>query len=161
MRTIPLSKGYVAIVDDEDYGDLARYRWYALEAPHNVYGLRFERIDGKRRGVLMHRQITGAVKGQDVDHADRDGLNNRRSNLRLCSRPQNRANSIVSAGKSSRYKGVAWHKNQGCWHVRISVGGKVRHLGTFSDEERAARAYDDASAVAWGEFARPNFPPGG
>ncbi len=164
-RTIPLTRGYVAIVDDEDYEWLSQFSWRVWIGPNNKYAVRSEYTRGAGRGskigyFRMHREILG-LSGDDaseVDHVNGDGLDNRRANLRVCSRSQNMTNVRKAPGKSSRYKGVSWHKGIGKWTAQIQVGGKLRYLGAFVSEEDAARAYDEAAVGAWGERARPNFP---
>jgi hypothetical protein len=105
--------------------------------------------------ILMHVLITGISTG--LDHANGDGLDNRRENLRPAGQDLNSANMRPAIpGQSSRFKGVRRH-SEGKWEARIRVGHPI-YLGLFSDEEAAARAYDTAARAAWGEFARPNFP---
>ena len=106
----------------------------------------------------MHRQILEAPKGVWVDHIDGNGLNNRKSNLRLCSATENACNRRPVPNCHSRYKGVSWHKRQKKWAVRIAKRGKGIHLGSFDDEIEAAVAYDRKAEVLFGEFAYLNFP---
>lgn len=105
----------------------------------------------------MHRLILGASKGDpDVDHVDGDGMNNRRSNLRVASRSQNMGNQRTRCGaKTSRFKGVSLLPN-GRWHAQIKVNGKTKFLGAYAEETDAATAYDRAARAAFGEFARTN-----
>jgi len=165
-RTIPLTKGYVTVVDDEDYERLSEQSWWALVAPNDrVYAVRsasrVERMVGLPRNVYMHREILGVVmnSSQDVDHHNHDGLDNQRANLRLCSRSNNHANRRKIRGVS-RYKGVQWDKSRGQWLAKIKVNRRHQNLGRFSNEADAARAYDRAASEQWGEFACLNFPRG-
>ncbi len=105
----------------------------------------------------MHRMIMAALPGQPVDHADGDGLNNQRHNLRLCTTSQNNYNGRKRHdGKASRFKGV--QKKNGRWRAYIYRAGRTAHLGMFDTEEEAARAYDRMAVQLAGPFARPNFP---
>ena len=160
MKEIPLTKGYVALVDDEDHADLSRYNWRAVVRRNTVYALRtsFQRF-GPRRSIKMHRQILGLSPGQkpDVDHIDGDGLNNTRKNLRPASLSQNGANQRPQRGKSSRFKGV--RRKGGRWVAEIRIDKARRALGYFVSEEEAARAYDSAARAAFGVYARLNLPP--
>jgi hypothetical protein len=116
----------------------------------------------KNSALLMHRAVMNAKKGELVDHKDGNGLNNQKSNLRLCTNRQNLANSQKARGKS-RFKGVYWNTARGKWQAQIGAGfrnGKlaVEYLGRFENEEEAARAYDRRAFELHGEFAVLNFP---
>ena len=168
MKTVPLrgpkAAGRVALVDDEDYELVARYRWTVMEhdpaAPgrrsHGPYAISDMRRGRRKIGevVWMHHLITGS---RGIDHADGDGLNNQRSNLRPASRGQYAANSRKNPGRSSKYKGVSWDRQRSRWAVFIMIDGKKFGLGRFTDEEDAALTYDVAARDAFGEFARTNF----
>lgn len=105
--------------------------------------------------ILMHRLIAGAGKGEQVDHADNDGLNNRRNNLRLCTHAENCRNTNKRPGCSSRFKGVSLTRS-GKYQAQIEKNGTIIRLGTFRDEEKAARQYDSAARVLFGRFAKTN-----
>ncbi len=154
-KDIPLTQGYVAIVDDGDYQELAQYKWYA----HRVTGGDFyavrntPTINGKRLKVKMHRQILGAMPTEQVDHRSHDTLDNRRANIRKCTRSQNQANREKKRGCASRHKGVTRRKDSTRWRARIKHQGRWHRLGTFDDERDAARAYNVAALEYFGEFA--------
>lgn len=157
VRTIPLQGGYVAIVDAADYDRVAGYHWYAtVRRNGRVYVRRTDRSTGVYRKVYLHQEILGALPGFEIDHRDRDGLNNRRSNLRQATRSANRANSkkYDRGDRTSQYKGVSWVPKLRKW--RALAGGQ--YIGYFGDEEEAARAYDRLAFAKWGPFARLNFP---
>ena len=162
---IPLSSGTFAIVDNNDYDWLSEFKWSAAVLRHTAYAYRSVRNDsGKRTTLLMHRAIFerhyGKIpEGLFVDHRDRNGINNRISNLRLCTHSQNMANGIKHKdAKTSLYKGVSFKLNQGLWQAQIGVNGCGIRLGTFSDEISAAKAYDRAAQMYFGEFSNINFP---
>jgi len=159
-RTIPLTQGKVAVVDAVDYAELARYKWCASSPGWGVwYAVRGEGMpNGKRRTVYMHREVLGAAPGEQVDHVNLDGLDNRRENLRSATGVENSRNRRKRSGTSSQYKGVSWHKATRRWLAQIRFGARKTHLGSFRCEEDAARAYDAAAVEHFGEFARPNFP---
>lgn len=100
----------------------------------------------------MHQFIMGSI---GIDHINTDGLDNRRSNLRVANQTQNTANTRLRLTSKSGYKGVSLQtRSSSRWVAQIRVGGKQLHIGTFSSPEDAARAYDAAALAAWGEFAR-------
>lgn len=164
MMTIELTKGYVALVDDEDYETLSLYKWRVnrVVKKHSTtcYALTYKGPDGVP--TSMHRVVMNAPAGLDVDHIDQDGLNNVRANLRLCTEVQNAGNTQTRSGSSSKYKGVSLYKRLGLWQAVIGCtnkGGQMKWLGNFKTEEEAARAYDAAALERYGEFALLNFPP--
>jgi hypothetical protein len=158
MKKIPLKQGKYALVDDADYEWLKQYKWAAYKGVRTYYAGRNEKDGtGKFRFINMHRAIMKTPKGLETDHIDGDGLNNQRSNLRVCTAAQNQHNRSPHKNCSSRYKGVSWKKSGKKWVVRIHCNYQSKHVGVFADEVEAARAYDKAAKEAFGEFARLNF----
>ncbi len=157
MKKIELANNReVAIVDDEDFDELSKYTWYLDERKNTSYAKTFVCKDGKRVKTGMHRLIMKAKKGQDIDHRDRNGLNNRKYNLRLCTNQQNSMNRDTNYG-TSKYKGVWWHKRDKRWYSGIQLNGKQIHLGSFKDETLAAEAYNIKANELFGEYARLNI----
>jgi hypothetical protein len=149
MKTIELTQGYVALVDDEDFDALSQHRWHAVRGKDTVYA---------RWGkVYLHRVIMNAQKGQEVDHINGDGLDNRKANLRICSHSENLRNQKVSRANKYGYRGVGWHKQKDRFRAYIKQSGNMIHLGLFETAEEAALAYDMAAKQYHGEFARLNF----
>lgn len=145
-----------AVIDAEDLELVQQYRWSARSQEGRwIYA--FTRIDGKT--TYLHRLLTDAGDGTEVDHRDHDGLNNRRSNLRVTTSTNNHGNQRPGRGVTSRYKGVNWTKREKLWRARIKANGIERGLGYFRTEVEAARAYDRAALEVFGEFAYLNFPP--
>ena len=159
---IPLSQELVALVDDEDVLLVQEHRWYAnhIKGRRKVYAVRQERNadTGKISSVLMHRVIMGARQGQEVDHIDHNGLNNLRSNLRVCTRSENQQNARKQIrDTTSKYKGVYSDKAHGKWAAGIGINNRNIFLGYFDSETDAARAYDAAALEHFGEFALLNL----
>lgn len=157
MRTIALTRGYVATVDDADYERLAAHRWYAHPGSRAVYAARRALDGGRSRVVFMHRMLLDVPAGFEVDHRDGDGLNNRRANLRLATRAQNNRNARLRRDNASGYKGVSYRPGQRGtrkWRARIKAHGRSQHLGWFATPEEAHAAYRVASAALHGEFGR-------
>lgn len=155
MKEIKLTQDKVALVDDEDYDYLMQWKWHILNQTHSSYAVRNEIINGKRQSIRMHRIIMNTPKGVEVDHVDRNGLNNQKSNLRNCTSTQNKCNSQYKLPKSG-FIGVHTHKN-GHIMAYISVKNKQIHLGCFKTIELAAKARDEAAIKYRGEFANLNF----
>jgi len=148
---IKLTQGKVAIVDDEDYEWLMGYKWRVKERHNNWYA--YGIVDG--RDTMMHRYIMSAEKGVFVDHKSGDGLDNRRSNLRLCTNTQNQQNQHRVRGVS-KYKGVSWNVKIGKWQVRIRINGKQLYVGYYDSEVEGAMAYDAMAIKLFGPFACTN-----
>lgn len=162
MKEIQLTRGYVAIVDDEDYERVAQHKWQANIFPRadgslNVYAQRgVRKSDGCKSVQRLHRFILDAPAGMDIDHINGNSLDNRRSNLRVCTRSENMCNQRPRACGSSAFKGVSWFKRDAKWRAQIRIDGKTINLGCFTSEIDAARAYDAAATKNYGEFARTN-----
>jgi hypothetical protein len=159
MKEIPLTKGFFALVDDEDYESLMKFKWYAREVHRSVYAERGCKVtNGKREapGTLkMHRIIMNCPDGMQVDHINHNSLDNRKVNLRLCTPRQNQFNKrpIIKYGR--RYMGV--DNNGFSWVARIVVNYKKIYLGSHETEEAAAIAYNNAAIKHFGEFANLNI----
>ena len=157
MIEIPLTQGQVALIDDEDFELVSKYNWCAAWAPtvRGYYASTHNKTsDGGRTTLLLHRVIANPPKGIDVDHINRNTLDNTRANLRLASRAQNAWNSPHNIKNTSGFKGVHWHRQYNGWMARISVNGKRITLGVRSTPEEAFELYKDAAAQLHGEFAR-------
>jgi AP2 domain len=168
VKTIPLyggkAHGRVMKVDDGDYDMMMARRWTVKEhrrpgggmkGPYATTGTsRASQRAGGPRNIFAHTLITGLLY---VDHRNGDGLDNQRHNLRPATQPENLANT-GSRGGTSRYKGVSWDRRRNKWRAGIMNNRQLYHLGMFTDEDEAARAYDAAAIELQGEFARPNFP---
>jgi hypothetical protein len=158
MKTIPLTQGLVALVDDADYERVSAFKWTATKVKNTTYAVRKVRTaSGGTTSQLLHRFIAGVTHPRiEVDHEDHDGLNCQRSNLRPCVRGENGGNTKKTRG-ASRYKGVSWDSSRGLWRAFITVHKRSKFLGRFRAESDAALVYDAAARAAFGEFALCNF----
>lgn len=161
--TITLSNGETALVDDEDYEQVAQYKWGPHVGKRKRYAITTVYDEKYRRGrknILMHRLILGLTDPTVfVDHKNHNGLDNRKENLRIATRSQNQRNSRKpKRATSSKYKGVWWNVKYNRWEAQITVGkGKTRYIGRFTSEDDAAYAYDVTAIEIYGEFACLNF----
>lgn len=153
MKVIELTKGFAAIVDDEDFERLAQYRWCALIARYTVYAVR---NGGKLGFIYMHRFLIDAPSGMEVDHKNGNGIDNRRSNLRLVTKAQNQHNSRLKRHNKLRVKGVTFIKKTGKYHAKVRANKKTVFSGYFDTVEAAKAARDKAAEQYHGEFARLN-----
>lgn len=165
MKTVSLTQGKVALVDDEDFERISRLKWCIIRGGgrgNNLYAFRtsWDKSKHRRVGILMHRLILNTRKEDQIDHINGNGLDNQRNNLRLATQQQNmwnRRKRVVCGGDSSVFKGVVWDKARNKWLVKICYSGRYYHVGRFIDEKEAALAYDVAVRKYFGNYARPNF----
>lgn len=146
-----------AKVDADDYKELHRLAWHLTSGGYAQHSERLKREDDFAvvRMTSMHRSILGLASENEVDHINGDRLDNRKANLRVCTRTQNQWNSKGRGGRSG-FKGVHWFEPAKCWQVRISANRKRYLIGYFHDSETAAKAYNTAAREYHGEFAYLN-----
>lgn len=137
---IPVGDGEFALVDATDHAWLSRWRW-----GKNSRGYAYRKSG--RQGVLMHRLILEPPDGFEVDHVNRDKLDNRRVNLRAVTRSANHRNRGLSARNVSGVSGVIWDEQRGLWRASITVERKRRELGRFSTLRGAVAARRRAEAA--------------
>lgn len=166
MKEIPLTQGFVALIDDDDFDLVSALKWRASPGKNgNTYAVTGYNLSARRRAlgikcnnpeIRMHRLITSCPDGMEVDHINCDGLDNRKANLRICSHRNNIARSRAVRGKSKTgYIGV---RKQALAKSFYATCGS-RYLGTFDSPEEAARARDAYALQEFGEFTVLNFPP--
>lgn len=160
MKTIPLSRGLFAMVDDADFDAVCGYKWHALSCNGLFYAARSVKIGDVRRTILMHRMLMAAPVGANVDHENGNTLDNQRmSNLRLCPQSKNIGNAKLRKNNTSGFKGVVRCPplaNGKMWRAEIMIDRKHVALGWHPTPQDAARAYDAKALELFGEFARTN-----
>lgn len=147
VQKVYLSQGLFALVDDEDFKAVSQFKWCVSGKSKHKYAV--------SAAGLLHRFVARPSADQDVDHVNGDGLDNRRSNLRACSHSQNMMNQAKQRGKTSRFKGV--HLSASGWKAWIHQGGMKVFLGSYDSEIAAAKSYDRAAKVFFGQFAKTNL----
>lgn len=151
---IKLNKRYIALVDDEDFERVNKYRWFYH---HNGYARLTTKIGKEKKQINMHRFILNAPINMEVDHINHNGLDNRRCNLRLCTHIQNQQNSKKRLNTKYKYKCVYFDKDKNKWRVRMKVNRKQIYIGYFESELEGAKAYNNAAIKYFGEFAKLNI----
>lgn len=161
-KIIPLTREKQAIVDDGDYDMLvAMGKWMAFKGNGGWYAARNRSMREKRSGmahfIFMHNVILSPPLGMTVDHIDRNGLNNIRSNMRFATKSQQVVNRELQSSNKSGYRGVSFDKERGKWSAEIRSERKRIHLGRFETIIQAALAYDVVAIILHGEFAQLNI----
>jgi HNH endonuclease/AP2 domain len=157
-KTIPLSQGLVATIDEADFDLVSGYNWRAICPDKVWYAMTSSPINGTRHYLYLHRLLMGTPFGVLVDHRDGNGLNCVRSNLRIATQSQNNCNRGKESTNKSGYKGVSWDKVNKKWLAHIQFHRLHINLGRYVDVVDAARAYDAGARKHHGEFAKTNFP---
>lgn len=156
-RTIPLTRGRVAVVDAADYDQLSQHKWFC--SPDKGSGVRYAVRKKGPYQVFMHRELLGLERFNPLrgDHINGDGLDNRRANLRAVNFAANCQNQRMQKNNTSGYRGVSFAKLTGKWHARIWANRKLYHLGFFTTKEQARDAYARAARELHGEYARKDI----
>ncbi|MBN2591650.1 MAG: HNH endonuclease [Sedimentisphaerales bacterium] len=158
FRRIKLTKGKYAIVDPEDFGWLSEYKWHCTNYGYAARKIPRKLRKGSEQSIMMHRELCPVDDDLFVDHINRIRNDNRKSNLRPATRQQNNWNSKQNRKKSNtQYTGIHWNNNRKKWQVQLTVNGKQRGFGYYTDEIEAAKAYDKVAKKYRGEFAILNF----
>lgn len=156
MATLYLTDGRPFQVDDADEARVAAYRWYAGGSRHR-YAARSAYSQGQKTTLYLHRWLLEAGPGEQVDHIDGNTLDNRRANLRLCTRKENSRNHPGRPNqRRSRYKGVEYRTDgvrRRPWYAGARVDGRIVCFGFYLTEEEAALAYNAGVSRLYGEFA--------
>lgn len=159
-RKIPLTLGKEAIVDEADYAWLSQWKWYAHKKDNTFYVHRKMCVNGKEISVQMHREILGLKYGDGklTDHKNRNGLDNRKKNLRVANYQLNAYNCKMRTDNTSGYRGVSWNMRDQRWITQVRVNGTPKYFGSFTDIIKAAQTYDAIAFKYRGADAILNFP---
>lgn len=145
-------KEYEVLLDDDVYETVAQYKW---RASRRVGGYTYF-MGGPGYQQYLHRFITKAAPGELVDHINHNQLDNRKVNLRVCTRRENARNQRIRSNNTTGYKGVSQIKKRGSFMAYIWINNKEQYLGTYDTAIEAARSYDEAATKHFGEFAYIN-----
>ena len=151
MKHIQLTQGQVALIDDADFRQLVQQKWYAVKKRRRYYAY-------TKRSTPMTHLLLHPPKGYVADHINGDTLDNRRSNLRICTQRENKLNAGARRNSKSGYRGVTYKPHARGWMAQIQEHGKFHFLGYYKTATEAALAYDQKALELRGEFARRNLP---
>ena len=162
---IHINQELYAIVDDEDYELVSRFKWYPRHTSRIIYAqcvMSMGTLTNPNKQVfcymLLHRLIMRPSKDEEIDHRNHNGLDCRRANMRICNHQQNSFNRRSSTKKESSYKGVFYDKRNNNWRVKIKYHRQQIDLGRYSSEYEAALVYDRKAQELFGEYAFLNIP---
>lgn len=152
-----LNKGYFTKIDSEDLPRVSEHKWRVTTVDKYNKPRAVSSLNG-RKILLLSRFIMNAPDGKVVDHVNGDTLDDRKSNLRVCSQRENLFNRKLNKNNHSGYKGVFWSGKHNKWLSQLQTNHKVYYLGLYSDKVKAAEAYDRKAIEFFGEYAKTNFP---
>lgn len=139
MKKIKLTQGKYALVDDEDYTYLSMFKWYASKSGQTFYARRHKVVNGKKLTIRMHNEILGFQEGKEIDHINRNGLNNQRKNLRFVTHQENLRNKTKKGSGFSGVIGIDWKEAIKKWQVRFYYYKKIYYIGVFKDLKDAKK----------------------
>jgi len=141
MKKIKLTQGKYALIDNEDYDRINQYKWFTRKDGQNFYAVKkLYILNGKRRNVSMHQIIMGNTpKNKEIDHIDRNGLNNQKKNLRFVTHQENMVNQRVRTTNKTGFRGIDYNKQHQKYRVRIMLNGKSIFMGYFKNLKDAVK----------------------
>jgi hypothetical protein len=151
MKKIFLNNKCFTLVDDEDFDSLNQFNWFVV----NGYARRQKKIKGVPIRIYLHRVVTNCPDNFCVDHINGNRLDNRKENLRICTKADNQKHSkLIIKTNTSGFRGIVPQKNR--WRARISLDNKTRHIGYYDTKQEAAKAYNKIAREYYKEFATLN-----
>lgn len=160
MQVIKLNRGYEAFVDDEDYEKVNIFKWFITNGGYAARTFNFKSGTKETETIKMHRFIMNTSNGMETDHINHNRLDNRKCNLRVCTKSENQRNAKVRKDSVSGYKGVSQRNTiiykKKPWRAYITYQGKPKHIGYYRTALEAAIAYNTMAKEYYGEFAYLN-----
>jgi hypothetical protein len=151
-----LTKGQFTLVDEEDFLFLNQWDWFYFEISKTVgYAARSEKRKTKFLHIELMKKWNKYIEGLEVDHKDRNELNNTKDNLRMATRQQNLRNKGLQSTNTSGYTGVRYSRQENKYRAYIYINGICKHLCVTSSKEEAIKVRREAEIKYFGEFA-PN-----
>ena len=145
---IKLTQGKSTILDKEDWTKASKFNWYVQKVASEKYYARRTTDD-----IQLSRFLMNPKEGEEIDHINGDSLDNRRSNLRICTHRENMMNRRKHKNNTSGHKGVSWHKAKRKWEAGIKINGFHKYLGRFDQIEDAVKAYKEGASLYYKEYA--------
>jgi hypothetical protein len=155
-KKIKLTRGFEAIIDDEDFIRVSRYKWRVTSGKWGTYAVTWVRIEGKGRHVYLHRFLLGFPADKLITFANGDRLDCRRENLKFTTRSKSQMGKLRSTGNRTGFKGVSFNKAAEKFKAYIKKDGKLHYLGLYATAKEAAAAYNKKAKELFGEFAGLN-----
>lgn len=150
------TKGFTIFVSPEDIYLLNEFVWTAKVTARNAYATRYKRNPQKKLyGLYIHHSILSRTQDEEIDHINRNGMDNRRNNLRAVTPQLNKLNAKKEAGASSKFKGVYKKRDRNKWVASLKIDGAVKYLGSFENEIDAARHVQSIAHTIHGDNWRP------
>ena len=154
LAYIPLTKGLFSLIDTESIPLVQGYNWHlSSTVKEKAYAVRGTTAGGIYQNIFLHRVILSAPDDLQVDHINRDRLDNRLINLRLATGSQNQQNIGLRSNNASGYKGVCYVPGRKKWLAHITINYKQRSLGLYPTPEEAYAVYCKASKELHGDFS--------
>lgn len=150
---IGLTRGLIAVADEDAFDLAAGMKWYAISCGSKFYACHTKRRKDLSETILLHRLLTGAPNGMVVDHINGDTMDNRSANLRVCTAQENLWNQSVRRDSASGVRGIRQDKKSGRWKVSVMRDRRDHWVGSFETLDAAKAAHEAASLRLYGQFA--------
>lgn len=143
--------GLNILISQCDYEKVIKHKWYKINSGKKYPTIAFYE---RNKNIRLHRFIMDCPSGLFIDHVNGNTLDNRRENLRICTKAENNRNRCINKNNKSGFKGVSWDKKTSKWRAFVYKNGKSIYCGLFITPEEAHKAYYEASKKYYGEFVR-------
>ena len=152
-----LENNSIALISNSDLEIILQFIWYLSKDGYPVTYSTDDKSIIYKNGLKMHKLLIQDIqKGYVIDHINRNKLDNRRNNLRICTQKQNSYNTSKSINSINNYKGVRQQTNT-LWTAIVTKDKKIYKIKDILTDKEAAIIYDSMAEELFGEFAGKNF----